>query len=261
MLQFNTADLYTWINAFLWPLMRLLGLFVVAPLFSESSINTRTKVGAAVMISMAIAPTLPPMPALPTGSWQALWLACQQVLIGMALGFVMRIVFAVVLVAGEFIGFQMGLSFASFFDPSTGSNTAVVSRLLNLVAMLVFLAMNGHLVMLQAFAYTFEIFPIAIASLNPNSWGVILDWSKQMFLSGLLLSLPLIIVLLTMNLAFGILNRTAQQLTVFAVGFPITLSTGIVLLVLVVPQITPFLQQLFEAGFETMLRLTHALSH
>lgn len=261
MIEFTADQLYLWINTFIWPFFRVLGLFATAPLFSESSITPQTKVGIAAVISLAIAPALPPMPDLPTGSWAALWLAIQQVLIGIALGFVMRIVFAIVLVAGEFIGFQMGLSFAAFFDPSTGSNTAVISRLLNLVTMLVFLAANGHLVMLKAFLHTFETFPIQPGSLHPDGWGVILEWSREIFLSGLLLSLPLVIVLLTMNLAFGILNRTAQQLTVFAVGFPITLTTGIIVLTLVVPQITPFLMQLFEAGYETMARLMEAFAH
>lgn len=261
MISFTIDQLYLWINAFLWPFFRVLGLFMVAPLFSESSIPLQVKVGAAVLISLVIAPTLAPMPALPTASWEALWLALQQVLIGIALGFVMRIVFAIVMLAGEFIGFQMGLSFASFFDPGTGAQTAVISRLLNLVAMLVFLAVNGHLVMLNAFMHTFDIIPIAPGSLNPNGWGVLIEWTRELFLSGMLLALPLLIILLTMNLAFGILNRTAQQITIFAVGFPITLTTGLIILTIVIPQIAPFLMQLFEAGYETMARLVYAFQN
>lgn len=261
MISFTIDQLYLWINAFLWPFFRVLGLFMVAPLFSESSIPLQVKVGAAVLISLVIAPTLAPMPTLPTASWEALWLALQQVLIGIALGFVMRIVFAIVMLAGEFIGFQMGLSFASFFDPGTGAQTAVISRLLNLVAMLVFLAVNGHLVMLNAFMHTFDIIPIAPGSLNPNGWGVLIEWTRELFLSGMLLALPLLIILLTMNLAFGILNRTAQQITIFAVGFPITLTTGLIILTIVIPQTAPFLMQLFEAGYETMARLVYAFQN
>ena len=261
MISFTIDQLYLWINAFLWPFFRVLGLFMVAPLFSESSIPLQVKVGAAVLISLVIAPTLAPMPALPTASWEALWLALQQVLIGIALGFVMRIVFAIVMLAGEFIGFQMGLSFASFFDPGTGAQTAVISRLLNLVAMLVFLAVNGHLVMLNAFMHTFDIIPIAPGSLNPNGWGVLIEWTRELFLSGMLLALPLLIILLTMNLAFGILNRTAQQITIFAVGFPITLTTGLIIITIVIPQTAPFLMQLFEAGYETMARLVYAFQN
>ena len=231
---------------------------MTAPLFSESSINLHVKIGAAILITLVVAPGLP-MPDIPTASWAALWLAMQQVLIGFALGFIMRIAFAVVLLAGEYIGFQMGLSFASFFDPGTGAQTAVVSRLLNIVAMLCFLAVNGHLVMLHAFMRTFEVLPIRPGSLDSNGWGVIIEWSSELFLSGMLLALPLIIILLTMNLAFGILNRTAQQITIFAVGFPITLLTGMVVLTIVIPQTAPFLMQLFEQGYETMLRFINEI--
>ncbi len=258
MLSFTLDQLYLWINAFLWPLFRVLGLFMTAPLFSESSINLHVKIGAAILITLVVAPGLP-MPDIPTASWAALWLAMQQVLIGFALGFIMRIAFAVVLLAGEYIGFQMGLSFASFFDPGTGAQTAVVSRLLNVIAMLCFLAVNGHLVMLHAFMRTFEVLPISPSSLDPNGWGVIIEWSSELFLSGMLLALPLIIILLTMNLAFGILNRTAQQITIFAVGFPITLLTGMIVLTIVIPQTAPFLMQLFEQGYETMLRFVNEI--
>ncbi|MCQ9615998.1 flagellar biosynthetic protein FliR [Paenalcaligenes niemegkensis] len=260
MISVTIEQLYAWMNGFLWPFFRILGLMATAPLFSESAISTKLKVGFAAALAIAIAPALGPMPNLPTASFAALFLAVQQVIIGIALGLVMRIVFATVQTAGEFIGLQMGLSFASFFDPATGSNTAVLSRLLNLVSMLVFLAVNGHLIMLSVLFRTFDILPIQVGSLNPNGWGVLVEWSSQLMVSGLLLALPLIIVLLTINLAFGILNRTAQQLTVFAVGFPITLLVGLILLTVVVPQITPFLTDFFDRGYEAMLRLTYRLS-
>lgn len=260
MISFTTEQAYFWLNSFLWPFFRLLGLVATAPLFSESSIPKKVKVGFAAIVAMVIAPSLPPMADLPTGSYPALLLGLQQILIGIALGLIMRIVFATVQTAGEFIGLQMGLSFASFFDPATGSNTAVLSRFLNLVAMLVFLALNGHLIMLQVVFRTFELLPIQTGSLHSNGWGILLEWSAQLMISGLLLALPLIVVLLTINLAFGILNRTAQQLTVFAVGFPISLLVGLSLLSVVVPQTTPFLMRFFDAGYNAMLRMANGLA-
>lgn len=259
MFEVTSDQLYAWMNGFIWPFFRILGLFGTAPLFSESAITGRVKVGLAAAIALIMAPTLPAV-TVPTASFEALLLALQQVLIGLALGMIMRIVFATVQTAGEFIGLQMGLSFASFFDPATGSNTAVLSRILNLVAMLVFIAVNGHLVMLLMLHRSFELMPIWPGqAMDQNGWGVFLEWSGQLMTSGLLLALPLIVVLLTINLAFGILNRTAQQLTVFAVGFPISLLIGMLLLTAIVPQITPFLEQFFLAGYETMLRFAFRL--
>lgn len=259
MISVDIDQLYTWINAFIWPFFRVLSLLGTAPVLGESSIPIKVKTGFAAMIAIAVAPSLPPLPAVAPASFAGLWIALQQVLIGMALGLTMRIVFAAVQTAGEFIGLQMGLSFASFFDPASGANTAVLSRIMNLVAMLVFLALNGHLLMLAGLIRTFEILPIG-GTLNPDGWGVLFEWSAQLMLSGMLLALPLIIVLLTINLALGILNRTAQQLSIFAVGFPISLMTGLLLLIVVLPQTTSFFARLFQSGYEAMGRLAQALA-
>lgn len=260
MISVDIDQLYTWINAFLWPFFRILALLLTAPLLSESAIPSQVKIGFAAIVTIAIAPALGPMPDLPTASYAGLWIAVQQVLVGLALGLTMRVVFAAVQTAGEFIGLQMGLSFASFFDPATGANTAVLARIMNVVAMLLFLAVNGHLLMLGGFMRTFDILPIRIGALDPNGWGVLFEWSSQVMVSGMLLALPLIIVLLTINLALGILNRTAQQLSVFAVGFPISLMTGLTLLAIVLPQTTPFLTNLFDAGYSAMSKLAQALA-
>lgn len=260
MITFDIDQLYGWINAFLWPFVRILAMLRLAPVLGESSIPVRVKVGLGAVIAIAIAPTLGPMPDVPTASYAGIWIVIQQVFIGLALGLAMRIVFAAVQTAGEFIGLQMGLSFASFFDPATGANTAVLSRLMNVVATLLFLALNGHLLMLAGLVRTFEVLPIGIGTLDPNGWGVLLTWSSEIMLSGMLLALPLIIVLLTINLSLGILNRTAQQLSVFAVGFPISLMTGLVLLATVLPQTTPFLSRLFQKGYATMAQIAQALA-
>lgn len=259
MVSVDIDQLYQWMNGFLWPFFRIAGLVGTAPILSESSIPIRLRVGLAVLCTLVAAPLLGPMPDVPTGSFAGLLIAAQQVIIGIALGLTMRMVFTAALMAGEFIGLQMGLAFASFFDPATGANTAVLSRLINLVMMLLFLAVNGHLLMLSGLIHTFEFLPVG-ASLNINGWGTLLEWSSQLWISGMLLALPLIIVLLTINLSLGILNRTAQQLSVFAVGFPITLTTGLVILSIVIPQSSEFMTRLFGEGYQAMARVARAFS-
>ncbi len=260
MISVTIDQLYAWINAFFWPFVRIAAMVGSAPLLSESAIPARVKVGLSVMLTLIVAPSLGPMPPLATASWAALWIIGQQILIGLALGLTMRIIFAAVQTAGEFIGLQMGLSFASFFDPATGSNTAVLARILNTVTLLVFLAMNGHLLMIGGLVRTFEVLPITVGELDVNGWGVLLEWSSQIVVSGLLMALPVMIVLLTINLSLGILNRTAQQLSVFAVGFPISLTVGLTILAVVLPQISPFLEQLFQDGYDTMGKLVQGLA-
>lgn len=259
MIELHPDQLSAWIVQLLWPLCRIAGLVATAPVLGESSIPTRVKIGLATVCTLIVMPVIGPMPDIPPASYAGLLIAAQQVLIGVALGFCVRLIFTAAMMAGEFVGLEMGLAFASFFDPATGANTAVLSRLINLVAMLLFLAVNGHLLMLDGLIRTFDLLPVG-ASLNPNGWGELLEWSAQLWISGMLLALPLIIVLLMINLSLGILNRTAQQLSVFAVGFPISLTTGLVMLAIVLPQSSDLLTGLFEQAYDAMARIARGLA-
>jgi len=260
MIQFDIGQLHDWTNAFLWPFLRILALIGVAPVLGESTVPVRLKIGVAALMAVALAPTLGSPPPISPGSYAGVLLAAQQVLIGISLGLVMRLAFAAVLAAGEIIGLQMGLSFASFFDHGTGGNTAVLSRIMNLLAMLTFLSIDGHLLLLGCLAHSFDTMPIRTGWLDIRGWGVLFAWSSQVATYGILLALPLIITLLTINLALGILNRTAQQLSVFAVGFPVSLLSGLVLLCIVLPQTAPFLARLFDSAYKAMARLSLALA-
>ncbi|ANN78281.1 flagellar biosynthetic protein FliR [Bordetella flabilis] len=260
MINFTLDQWHAWITAFLWPFARLLALIGVAPVFGESSAPALAKIGLAAVLAVAIAPSLPPMPAVPPDSYQGLWILAQQIFIGIAMGFCMRLCFAAVQTAGDFIGLQMGLSLATIFDPTTQANTEVLARLFNILAMLVFLSVNGHLMMLALLMKTFTILPIGTPVLNPEGWAMVAQLGSKIFSSGLLLALPLIAALLTIHLVMGILNRAAPQLSVFAVGFPITLLTGVVLLAVALPQSTGFLSAFFEETVNTMGRIANVLA-
>jgi len=260
MISVTLEQLYGWIAAFLWPLARILALLGTAPLFGEGSVPTRVKLGLGVLLTVMIAPTLGPLPDVAPASFAGLGIIAQQVLIGVCLGVCMRMTFAAVQTAGEVIGLQMGLSFATFFDPGANANTTVLSRFLNMITVLVFLALNGHLMLLAALAHTFEVLPISDGRLSADGLGVLVEWSAQVLVLGLVMALPLVTALLTMNLSMGILNRTAPQLSVFAVGFPLSLMAGLVMLTIVVPQTAPFLERLFSSGFESLGRIVDGLA-
>ncbi|MDB5767449.1 MAG: fliR, partial [Collimonas fungivorans] len=148
-LSVTSAQLSAWIVAFVWPFVRMLALISAAPIFGEKNVARQVKVGLAALLAIAIAPTLGAMPAVPLVSAGGVWILIQQVLIGSAMGFSIRLVFAAVQAAGDYAGLQMGLSFASFFDPSSGGNTMVLASLLNMLAMLIFLAVDGHLMVIS----------------------------------------------------------------------------------------------------------------
>lgn len=258
MLEFNTPELAYWLSQFFWPLLRILALIGTAPLFSESLIPTRVKLGLGIMISVALAPGLPPMDT-PLFTVDGLWLAIEQILIGTALGLTMQFAFAAIRMAGEVIGLQMGLSFATFLDPASGLNMPVLAQLLNMLALLVFLSLNGHLWMLSLLADSFHTLPISGLPLNANAFMALCRAAGMIFLDGLMLALPMITLLLTLNIALGLLNRMSPQLTVFVVGFPLTLTIGILTFSLLLPLLAPYCEKLMGETFDLLAEIMGAM--
>lgn len=171
----------------------------------------------------------------------------EQILIGIAIGFVMRVTLTVTQVVGDLIGLQMGLAFATLFTPESG-NTMILARLLYMITLLLFLGLDGHLVVIEILAGTFQTLPIGHLNFQADAWRKLANYVGVLFSAGLLLALPMIAALLIINLAMGILNRSAPQLTVFSIGFPLTLTVGLVLLTLLVKDFGPLLEQLLGNG-------------
>ena len=255
MISFTEAQLYGWLTAFMWPLVRILALIATAPILGNKAVPVRIKVGLAFVITLLIAPVLGPMPQIEPGSVPGLFIILQQILIGAAMGLTMQIVFVAVELAGEVTGLQMGLGFASFYDPIRGSNTAVIAQYMNLIATLLFLAVNGHLLMISTLVESFSAFPIGGQLPHAAAWLAPVSWAGKIFFAGLLLSLPLIGTLLLTNMALGILTKAAPQLNLFAIGFPITLTVGMGMLLLSLPYFQPILDHLMHDGFQVMLRV------
>src|SRR5262245_62211076 len=155
MLTFTEAELQAWITPLLWPFLRALALFTTLPVLGQRVVPVRVRSALAIFITVAAQATLPAMPTVALDSMAALLLAAQQVLIGLALGFAVRVVFAAVEMAGEVIGLQMGLNFASFFDPATASQTTGAGRLFGAMVALLFIVVDGHLAVIAALVQSF----------------------------------------------------------------------------------------------------------
>ena len=252
MISISSAQLDTWLALLVFPLSRILGLLATAPVFNNAALPVRIRLIAGLAIALALAPALPPLPVIPAGSWLGLAVLAEQILIGVMLGFTLRITFAAVDIAGELIGLQMGLGFATFFDPGSGGQTPVVSEFLGLLTALVFLAMNGHLLALTVLAESFTLLPVSTTPIHAAAFSSLMAWSSTLFSTGVLLALPLITALLVANIALGVLARIAQQLNLFAVGFPITLALGFLVLLLSLPYIGAAMEGLFTRGFQAM---------
>jgi flagellar biosynthetic protein FliR len=252
MISFTAAQFDAWIAAFVFPMARILGLMATAPVFNSAGMTARIRLIAGLAITLGLAPALPPMPAVPAGSWVGLTILAQQILIGVMLGFTLRLMFAAVDIAGELIGLQMGLSFAMFYDPQNAAQTPVLSEFLGLIATLLYLAMNGHLLSLAALAESFTLVPVSATPFAAKSFAAVVAWAASLFSAGLLMSLPLVAALLIANLAMGVLARVAPQLNLFAVGFPVTMVAGFTVLMISMPYFGAALERLFEQGFSAL---------
>ncbi|WP_456267388.1 flagellar biosynthetic protein FliR [Kushneria sp. AK178] len=256
MLEITSAQLDAWLTAFFWPFVRILAFIGVAPIFGENAVPRPAKVGLAFALTIIVAPVLPPMPEVPPTSWTGLMIVVQQFIIGAALGLVMRLVFAAVQAAGDYIALQMGLSFASFYSPEAQGTTTVLARFLNMIAILMFMALNGHTIMIRLLIETFTRLPIGRMGLEPAGFEAIARWGSYIFSAGFLMALPVLTALLIINISMGILNRASPQFSVFSVGFPITLTTGVTLLTFMTPELGVVFQRMFESALNQMVSVT-----
>lgn len=248
MISFTSTELYTWVASFLWPLTRVLGLIAAAPLFGNLSIPVRIKIMLGVMIALVIAPEIPKEPAMDPMSLAGLAIVAQQLIIGLAMGFAMRVVLSTAEMAGEITGLTMGFGFATFFDPQTRARTSVLAQFLSLLMLMVFLALNVHLLMLSTLAHSFVTMPITAEPMGSAGFREIALWGGLIFSAGVQLALPMIAVLLITNIALGILTRAAPQLNLFGIGFPVTVGAGFIAVGLTLPFFaTPF-ARLMEEG-------------
>jgi flagellar biosynthetic protein FliR len=248
-LTFTEAQVLAWVSPLLWPFLRVLALFGAMPVIGQRGVPMRLRVALAFLIALCAQASLPPMPVVPLDSAPALLLVVQQLLVGLTLAFAARIVFAAIEFAGEIVGLQMGLNFAGFFDPMSGGESTAVSKFFGISISWLFIVINGHLLLVSALVQSFRAFPVGpepfafLRAVRPETWGA------EIFSLGLWIALPLVAMLLFVNLVLGIISRVAQQMNVFAVGFPITLGVGLVGVLLTLPM----MQAPFTMALERLL--------
>jgi len=258
MLTLTSAELNTWMAALLWPLTRILGVIIAAPVFGNAAVPVSQKVSLGVLLATIIAPAIPALPAADPMSMAGFLILVQEMLVGLAMGFAMRIVFAAIEFAGEVSSMTMGLGFATFFDPASAGRTSAISQLMSLVATMAFLAVNGHLVLISALAESFITLPISATPMSVGAPLEMVKWGSRIFSAGLQLSLPIVAALLITNVALGILTRAAPQLNLFGIGFPVTLGVGFLTLSLVMPYLGAPILNLFNQGIEAARSIPRA---
>ncbi|WP_411386821.1 flagellar biosynthetic protein FliR [Pseudomonas sp. MPB03] len=228
MLELTDTQISTWVASFILPLFRVTAVLMSMPIFGTTLVPTRVRLYFALAITVVIAPGLPPMPPVNALDLSALMLVAEQILIGALMGFSLQLFFQAFVVAGQIISIQMGMAFASMIDPTNGVNTAVIGQFLTMLVTLLFLAMNGHLVVFEVLTESFTTMPVGSAFLINHFWEIAgkLGWVMG---AAMVLVLPAITALLVVNIAFGVMTRAAPQLNIFSIGFPLTLVLGMVI--------------------------------
>lgn len=249
MIAFTSEQLAAWYGALFWPLVRVLALLAVAPLLAHRAIPVRIKVGLGLAIAVVLMPVVQSPPITDVMTAPGFALLVQNILVGLVIGFTVRVTFAALEIAGELIGLQMGLSFAGFFNPATGQAQTPVASFMSLLALLMFVAIDGHLLLIHALAESFRLFPLSSAEFAlPLTFERVARFGAEMFAIGLTIALPFLAVMLLTNVVLGVLARIAPQLNIFAVGFPLTLLVGMAVLFVLLPYIEAPLRAALERG-------------
>lgn len=239
-----------WVSPLLWPFLRTLAVFTSAPVFSGRGFPVRARIGLAFFVALAAQPSLAGMPVVDLNTPAALAMAAQQVVVGLSIGFAVRALFAAIELAGEMAGTQMGLGFASFFDPMLSSQSSAVARFLSQMGVFIFVVVGGHLMVLMAVVHSYTAFPVderwlaGVASLR------LFDMGRVIFASGLWMALPMLGMLLFANLALGVASRVAPQMNVFAIGFPVTLAVGLLGLAMTLPMLDQPIMALIQTAVD-----------
>lgn len=235
MITLTEAQLYAWVSPVFWPFLRILAVFTSAPIFSSRAFPVRARIALSLLVAIACQAGLPPMPVVGFNDSAALGTLIQQIVIGLSIGFTVRVVFASLELAGEVVGFQMGLNFAAFFDPSMNTQTSAMGRFFGQMASLLFVVLNGHVLVLAAVTRSFEAFPVGGSGMEALHKLKLFQLGTDLFASALWIALPMVGMLMFVNLALGVVSRVAPQMNIFAVGFPVTLAVGLLAVALTLP--------------------------
>ncbi|MBF0218743.1 MAG: flagellar biosynthetic protein FliR [Gammaproteobacteria bacterium] len=250
-MNFTTTEITALVGSYLWPLFRIASMVMVAPVSGAESVPSPVRIVAAIALTAALVPLLPTAPAVDPFSWEALLITIQEVLIGIAIGFSFQLIFAAIIMGAQIIAMQMGLGFATMVDPQNGADVPVLAQLYLMLTTLLFLAVDGHLLMFDMIFNSFQVMPIGGAGLDRDAFYALATWGGTLYQLGLWLALPTLAAVLLVNIAFGVMARAAPQLNIFSVGFPMTIIFGFFFAIYTLPVV--------KSQFEVILQSVIAL--
>ncbi|MBX2883462.1 MAG: flagellar biosynthetic protein FliR [Granulosicoccus sp.] len=250
-LAISIAQISEMVTAFFWPLVRVAGVLSVAPILGSPRIPSRIRASIAVVLTISMLSLTGPVPDIDPLSLAGVAVTLSQLLIGLLIGFILLLVFNVLIVAGESIAAAMGLGFALMSDPSSGVQIPVISQFFSVLATLLFLVLDGHHALINLIASSFQMLPVT-DSLNAEGLWIMISWSGVLFSGAMMVALPALVTMLCVNIIMGVMTRAAPQLNIFSVGFPVTMTLGFVVILITLPGMSPAFETLLSQGFDKM---------
>jgi len=251
----NEAQFNAWMAAYLWPLVRVGAMLLAAPIFSSRQVPVRFRLMLMLLITWMVMPTLPAMPTAEVLSHTGFIIMLQQILIGVIMGFILQMVFGALVFGGQVVAYSTGLGFASMVDPQNGVQVPVIAQFYLILATLLFLLSNGHLLAIELVADSFQTLPVAVDGISRNGLLEIVAWGSRLFAGGLLISLPIVGAMLMVNMGMGVVMRAAPQLNIFSVGFPVTMLLGFALMWVSLPSVFSLFNAIVDEAFQLMMQL------
>jgi flagellar biosynthetic protein FliR len=255
MISLTTGQLEALLAQYLWPFVRIGACLVVAPIFGAQFVPRRLRIVLAAALALLVTPMLPaPPPGLVPFSLPGFVVTAQQVLIGVATGFVLQIAFDALAMGGQLLANGMGLSFAFNVDPLRGTSTPVLGQLYMIVVSLTFLSLDGHLRLIETLVAGFDTLPVGVSP-PVAVWYSVASWGSHLFAGALAVALPGMTAMLVANVAIGVMSRAAPTLNLFAVGFPLTLFFGLAIVWLGLPAVQEGFVRLITEAFAMLASL------
>lgn len=248
-------EITAWLGSFFWPFVRIAAMFSIAPVIGGRQIPAQIKIAAAILVTLSVLPLQQAVPEVAPWSAIGVYITAQQMLIGLVMGFILTLVFAAMNIAGHSIGMSMGLGFSLAVDPNNGVQVPIISQFFSITATLLFLSLNGHLALISTMASSFEYLPVASEGIRPDGLWQLIKFSSIMFAGALSVALPAIIALLMANLVMGVMTRSAPQMNIFSIGFPMTMMAGFTILIFTLPNMLSVFERLMDESFLAMLEV------
>jgi len=241
------------LQLFIFILLRVSAMVVTIPVFGNRNVPVRAKGGLSLMIAFLLFPFikfhLPPLEI-----FSLILGMLGEVIIGIIIGFAGRLAFAGVQIAGQLIGFQMGFAVVNVFDPITSEQVSIIAQFQYLIAMLIFLAVDGHHVFLFAIAESYRIILPFDFCFSVELMQSIVEISKDIFIIAVKIGAPVITALLMTSIGFGLIARTVPQINILIVGFPLKIAIGLIGIGLSLPLFTKIMGRVFLA-YEVKLNM------